>query len=61
MPTPIRITNEKAEVSDRRDMEHFHNRTWTGIAHKQANPSSWNNHYQGLLRKGKHCTASGDD
>ncbi|KAG6194040.1 hypothetical protein E4U10_003391 [Claviceps purpurea] len=31
-----------AEVSDRRDMEHFQNRAWTGIAHKQANPSNWN-------------------
>ncbi|KAG6215567.1 hypothetical protein E4U50_007306 [Claviceps purpurea] len=40
-----------SEVSDRRDMEHFQNRAWTGIAHKQANPSNWNLTYNALRRE----------
>ncbi|KAG6190683.1 hypothetical protein E4U36_002034 [Claviceps purpurea] len=40
-----------AEVSDRRDMEHFQNRAWTGIAHKQANSSNWNLTYNALRRE----------
>ncbi|KAG6054892.1 hypothetical protein E4U17_003375 [Claviceps sp. LM77 group G4] len=40
-----------AEVSDRRDMEHLQNRAWTGIAHKQANPSNWNLTYNALRRE----------
>ncbi|KAG6269476.1 hypothetical protein E4U47_004135, partial [Claviceps purpurea] len=48
-----------SEVSDRRDMEHFQNRAWTGIAHKLANPSNWNLTYNALRREGKEQSNSG--